>query len=42
MPLKVLNSQIDRSVNFVEEQLVGFLESRFVRKCDEYFIAYLS
>jgi 23S rRNA (adenine2503-C2)-methyltransferase len=42
MPLKILNSQIDRSVNFVEEQLVGFLESRFVRKCDEYFIAYLS
>lgn len=42
MQLKVLNSQIDRSVNFVEEQLVGFLESRFVRKCDEYFIAYLS
>lgn len=40
--LKVLNSQLDRSVNFVEEQLVGFLESRFVRKCDEYFIAYLS
>lgn len=40
--LKVLNSQIDRSVNFVEEQLVGFLESRFVRKCDDYFIAYLS
>ncbi len=42
MSLKVLNSQIDHSVNFVEEQLVGFLESRFVRKCDEYFIAYLS
>lgn len=42
MKLEVLNSQIDRSVNFVEEQLVGFLESRFVRKCDEYFIAYLS
>jgi adenine C2-methylase RlmN of 23S rRNA A2503 and tRNA A37 len=42
MQLKVLNSQIDHSVNFVEEQLVGFLESRFVRKCDEYFIAYLS
>lgn len=40
--LKVLNSQIDRSVNFVEQQLVGFLESRFVRKCDDYFIAYLS
>lgn len=42
MILKVLSSQIDPSVNFVEEQLVGFLESRFVRKCDEYFIAYLS
>lgn len=42
MQLKVLNSQLDRSVNFVEEQLVGFLESRFVRKCDDYFIAYLS
>jgi 23S rRNA (adenine2503-C2)-methyltransferase len=40
--LTVLNSQLDRSVNFVEQQLVGFLESRFVRKCDEYFIAYLS
>jgi 23S rRNA (adenine2503-C2)-methyltransferase len=42
MSIQVLNSQIDQSVNFVEEQLVGFLESRFVRKCDEYFIAYLS
>lgn len=42
MKLKILNSQIDPSVNFVEEQLVGFIESRFVRKCDEYFIAYLS
>lgn len=40
--LKVLNSKIDQSVNFVEEQLVGFLESRFVRKCDDYFICYLS
>lgn len=42
MKLQVLNSQVDRSVNFVEQQLVGFLESRFVRKCDDYFIAYLS
>lgn len=42
MKLQVLNSQIDPSVNFIEEQLVGFLESRFVRKCDEYFVAYLS
>ena len=42
MQLTVLNSKLDHSVNFVEEQLVGFIESRFVRKCDEYFIAYLS
>ena len=35
MKLQVLNSQIDPSVNFIEEQLVGFLESRFVRKDDE-------
>lgn len=40
--MQILNSELDRSVNFVEEQLVGFLESRFVRKCDDYFICYLS
>src|SRR5277367_3139943 len=38
----ILKSEIDRSVNFVEDQLVGFLESRYVRKCDNYFICYLS
>lgn len=38
----ILKSQIDQSVNFVEQQLVGFLESRYVRKVDDYFIAYLS
>ena len=42
MKLQVLNSNIDQSINFVEDQLIGFLESRFVRKCDEYFICYLS
>lgn len=41
-PLRVLTSNIDQSINFVEDQLVGFLESRFVRKCEEYFICYLS
>jgi 23S rRNA (adenine2503-C2)-methyltransferase len=42
MGVEVFNSKIDHSVNFVEEQLIGFIESRFVRKCNEYFIAYLS
>lgn len=42
MKLQVLNSNIDQSINFIEDQLVGFLESRFVRKCDDYFICYLS
>lgn len=40
--LKVLNSKLDQSVNFVEEQLAGFLESRYVRRCDDYFVCYLS
>lgn len=37
-----ISSQVDNSVNFIEEALTGFLESRYVRKCDEYFICYLS
>jgi 23S rRNA (adenine2503-C2)-methyltransferase len=43
MKLKVLNSQIDSSVNFIENQLSGFLESRYVKRPNaKYFIAYLS
>lgn len=42
MKLTVLNSKIDSSINVIEEYLAGFIEARYVRKCDEYFIAYLS
>lgn len=40
--MKILESRIDSSVNFVEQQLTGFIESRYVRRRDDYFIAYLS
>lgn len=40
--LNVLHSVEDKSVNFVEEQLAGFLEARYVRRCDDYFVCYLS
>jgi len=40
--MKVLKSNIDKSVNFIEENLVGFIESRYVRKVPDYFICYLS
>lgn len=40
--MEILASNLDRSVNFVESQLVGFIESRYVRRHDNYFIAYLS
>jgi 23S rRNA (adenine2503-C2)-methyltransferase len=39
---QVHHSNLDASVNIVEEKLVGFLESRFVQKTQDYFICYLS
>lgn len=40
--MEVLKSKLDKSVNFIEDQLTGFIESRYVRRTDEYFTAYLN
>jgi len=40
--MKILKSQFDASVNFVEKDLTGFIESRYVRREKKYFNCYLS
>lgn len=40
--MQILKSVEDASVNYVQEALEGFIEARYVRKCPEYFICYLS
>lgn len=40
--MDILRSKIDKSVNFIEERSVGFIESRFVRREKKYFIVYIS
>lgn len=39
---QTLKSKEDASINVVERQLTGFIESRYVRRSDDYFIAYVS
>jgi 23S rRNA (adenine2503-C2)-methyltransferase len=38
----VQKSEIDQSVNFIHPRTEGFIETRYVRKVDDYFVCYLS
>jgi 23S rRNA (adenine2503-C2)-methyltransferase len=40
--VEIIKSHIDQSVNFIDKKEIGYLESRFVRRVDDYFITYLS
>lgn len=40
--MQTMKSELDKSVNFVEENLKGFIEARYVRRADNYFSCYLS
>lgn len=40
--MKIIRDSLDPSVNFIESQLIGFIETRYVRRTPDYFIAYLS
>lgn len=42
MEWSVLKSDQDRSVNFIRKMNDGYIETRYVRRSDDYFIIYLS
>lgn len=42
LAFKEMRSDLDRSVNFIADYGSGFLEARYVRRTDDYFICYVS
>jgi 23S rRNA (adenine2503-C2)-methyltransferase len=42
MKWNILKSDEDRSVNFIRQMKEGYIETRYVRRTDDYFIVYLS